>query len=1077
MDNLSISPSLSQAPRRKKKKVSKSSVVLLFAVGATCIYVLSHSLILYHHNDNDDNDFVTPQLALRRQFTTDHSNKLGAKNIIQQIRKRRQQQQLLDESSAGETDEVDSRGAEGGETDEVDRGAEGGETDEVDREEDESNAQEAEEQDEVGVEEEDVDVHEEEEEEEISQEDEAPQEEAEEQHSVLSNKLFSSLNRKKTKISTAQRLRDNNLGLRGMGNQSLTHAKLGSLSFFHLEDGVKPTKEDPDGLKQRLKIRWDTAECLYNQTLLPPKIELDQPLILPIREDQSSRPHMGILLDAARHFLPLEWLYGLVDFLAVLGYDMIHFRLTDDQSFIVQLDCHPQLATAAHFNRKNEFYTAQELRDFVQYSKERGISIMPEVNVPGHAGGWSGIPGLVYPCTNFICGTGYSIPLRIDQPKVLQVIEDVLKEVLDIFSTAKYLHLGGDEIWMSEPCFNELQMRPDFQAFENSLGEILERLNFSPDKVARWEATGGGNRDLSALLRPKEAHIRRAGGMTHWWFKVPTEKKDLNKPLFISSDLYFDASGDRDAWDIFNVSAAHYALNPVAVIAATFELGPCSFDTRNVWGKLVAVAMATRKEFSDEKEAFMMDYQQVCRGMGLSVTLCELEGRPAILTSDWKPSHNILQKAWAATVCDRLTYSAKTFSMRKKDAAPHHDDGMHSFVAEQRAKEFRREIEKTRAAQTFTSAKDPIYQHIYNHTGVMVDLAHDYFPIERLQHIIDVMSMLGFNLLHVRLIENDFFPMELLEYAGLKIPAKENGNYYYTEGDLKALVNYASERGVSIMPEINFLSNAGGWQQSGLLVGCPRHICDVGGPLPMDVNKGRAISTVSIVCGVLLQIFSTSPFLHVGSVDQETAEPCYREAYPLGDFDLSKTFGDFEVAMLGVFENMGVANTRIVTWESPGDHVLGGITHFSQTTPVEGSVAGKFLLSADASLEAIGEDNAWDIYQHTRFSRNAGATGVIVGTNGIDSDAWESQNVLGRLIAVAAGLSTFEGMDEAEFQSHYATTCSKVVGFSPATCNSFGKPVTSSADWETERDSREKELQITKCKRFTHERRDRLPKE
>ena len=233
--------------------------------------------------------------------------------------------------------------------------------------------------------------------------------------------------------------------------------------------------------------------------------------------------------------------------------------------------------------------------------------------------------------------------------------------------------------------------------------------------------------------------------------------------------------------------------------------------------------------------------------------------------------------------------------MRKKDTATHHDDKMHSFIAEQRAKEFRREIEKARSAQTFSSAKDPIYQHLYSHTGVMVDLAHNYFSIKKLQHIIGVMSMLGFNLLHVRLVDNDFFPMELLEYAGLNMPVKENGKYYYIEGDLKALVDYASKRGVSIMPEINF----------------------------------------------------------------------------------------------------------------------------SQTTPVGGSVAGLFLLSVDASLEAIG-----------RIA--PGVSINIRASAATHSDAWESQNVLGRLIAVAAGLSTSEGMDDAEFQSHCATTCSKV-GFSSAT--------------------------------------------
>ena len=87
------------------------------------------------------------------------------------------------------------------------------------------------------------------------------------------------------------------------------------------------------------------------------------------------------------------------------------------------------------------------MRKLVLYAKDRNVSIVSEVNIPGRAGAWTGIPGMVHPCTNFICGTSYSIPMRINHPMVLQVIEDVLKEVLDIFAAFPYLNLlGGDEV-------------------------------------------------------------------------------------------------------------------------------------------------------------------------------------------------------------------------------------------------------------------------------------------------------------------------------------------------------------------------------------------------------------------------------------------------------------------------------------------------------------------------------------------------------------------------------------------------------------------------------------------------------
>lgn len=842
------------------------------------------------------------------------------------------------------------------------------------------------------------------------------------------------------------------------------------------EEFVRRTRSDPDGLKQRLVLRWNSVQCDYDESLAPPKIHLQHPLIEPAREGEKT-PHTGILIDAARHFFPLPWLYELVDFIAVLGFDLIHFRLTDDQSFAVQLDCHPQLATSAHFNRTNEVYTAQELRELVRFAKGRGVAIMPELNIPGHAGAWSGIPGMLYPCTNFICGRSYSIPLRIDQPMVLQVIEDVLKEILDIFDTSPYLHLGGDEVSMSDPCFTELQIWPDFQKFEDALGEMLGRLNVNPKNVVRWETTGKVESSTfpscTACLKGKP--LKRAGEVTHWWHKVPIKEEEVKQPFFISTNLYFDMSKDKDAWDIATIAAARYALNPTAVIAATFELGPCTFQDRNVVGKLIAVAMASRKDMFKTRAVFLADYRKLCLMMGLADDICNLEGRPLLPTNIWKPTHSILQKAWSATICERMTSPAMSFQMRRKDSATqvHLSTGME--LAHTRASALGKDIARTEAVRRFSVAKDTVYHFASNYTGVMVDLAHQYFPIEELRHIINFVSQLGFNLLHVRLVENESFPIEMLEYGHLLLQQKRYKGYY-TEDVLKQLVEYAASRGVTLMPEINFMSNAGGWLKSGSLVNCPNYVCDVGGPIPMDVNHDGTLLTVSVVCGLILQIFSSAPFLHLGSVDPVQVEPCYREAYPLGSFDLRKTFHAFEEAVLSVFQSMGVAKTRIVTWESSSDQLLGGVVHFSQKRPVDGTATSPFLLSTGTSIESMKDDDAWQIYQQTLSSRNTRAMGVVVGTKGMDSKEWESQNVLGRLIAVAAALSDREEMDEAVFTSHYATICAQL-GMPPASCGSFGKPFSSATDWAKARDSQATERKKAQCKRFTIKGVTRLPKE
>ena len=111
--------------------------------------------------------------------------------------------------------------------------------------------------------------------------------------------------------------------------------------------------------------------------------------------------YLGVLLDAGRHYYPTRWIKNLLDTLYVLRYNLVHFRLTDDQAFSANLTSQPNLAMPAF--GYNHTYSVGELRDLVAYAQARNITLMPEVNMPGHAGGWGNIPGLVLDCPKFAC--------------------------------------------------------------------------------------------------------------------------------------------------------------------------------------------------------------------------------------------------------------------------------------------------------------------------------------------------------------------------------------------------------------------------------------------------------------------------------------------------------------------------------------------------------------------------------------------------------------------------------------------------------------------------------------------------
>jgi hypothetical protein len=90
----------------------------------------------------------------------------------------------------------------------------------------------------------------------------------------------------------------------------------------------------------------------------------------------------GVLLDAGRHYFEVKWIYRMLDVLAVMQYNCLHFRLTDDQAWNVRLESQPDLAHPVGILGHGKVYTPGELREIVAYAKTKGITIWPEINVP-----------------------------------------------------------------------------------------------------------------------------------------------------------------------------------------------------------------------------------------------------------------------------------------------------------------------------------------------------------------------------------------------------------------------------------------------------------------------------------------------------------------------------------------------------------------------------------------------------------------------------------------------------------------------------------------------------------------------
>lgn len=358
--------------------------------------------------------------------------------------------------------------------------------------------------------------------------------------------------------------------------------------------------------------------------------------------------YLGVVVDAGRHYFPIPWLKRLIQYLYRLHFNLLHLRLTDDQAFNIQLESYPQLARPSP-TFPNSIYTPQELRHLVGFARNYNISIIPEVNVPGHAGAWSGIPNLTLHCPQFACDIGYGIPLNKDYEHLKEVLKGVIHEVIDIFDNPPFLHLGGDEVQNSQQCFNETGIEPfDYQDFEDQLKAILHEIKYPVDRVIRWEVTGPDTSNATLVNQ-------RAGNILHHWYHLPGQKLGINSnyTYFNSWGLYMDNNDDEGAEQIFLKTVQSFQLykeseqyTPTAILPAAFELDAEFWMQRNVAARLIAVAMGAAQLPLKHPEEILNKYEELCKYMGMHPEVCNLQGMTTIPSWKFKREWKKVWKTW-----------------------------------------------------------------------------------------------------------------------------------------------------------------------------------------------------------------------------------------------------------------------------------------------------------------------------------------------------------------------------------------------------------------------------------------------
>ena len=280
-----------------------------------------------------------------------------------------------------------------------------------------------------------------------------------------------------------------------------------------------------------IKIAGKTAAGVFYgiQTLRKslPVLDNAEAITLPatVISDAPRFGYRGMMLDCGRHFWPVPFVKKFIDILALHNMNVFHWHLNEDQGWRIEIKKYPKLTeigskrscTVLGHNSDIDdgtpyegFYTQDEAREIVRYAAERNITVIPEIDMPGHT-----VAALAsYPelgCTGgpYSVGYGWGIykdVLCLGNEKVYTFLQDIIDELIDIFP-AKYIHIGGDESptvrWENCPKCQALAKANNVDAkhlqgvFTNRMEKYI---NSKGRSIIGWDEIAQGNINKSATI-------------------------------------------------------------------------------------------------------------------------------------------------------------------------------------------------------------------------------------------------------------------------------------------------------------------------------------------------------------------------------------------------------------------------------------------------------------------------------------------------------------------------------------------------------------------------------------------------
>jgi hexosaminidase len=336
----------------------------------------------------------------------------------------------------------------------------------------------------------------------------------------------------------------------------------------------------------RIEIRGNGSGVFYGVQTLIQLFSQGKPNDIPacLIIDSARFSWRGLHLDVGRHFQPVSFIKQYLDWMALHKLNSFHWHLTEDQGWRIEIKKFPEL-TQTGSRRKQTligpygtgmydgtphggFYTQAEIRDIVQYATERQITIVPEIEMPGHSlAALSAYPELG--CT----GGPYQVMetwgvsdevMCAGSERTFEFLEQVLSEVMDLFP-GTVLHVGGDECpkerWKKcKRCQDRMRAEglPDEQALQSYFMRRIEKLvNRRGKRIIGWDEILEGGLPPQAMVMSWRGE---AGG-------IEAAKQQHDVVMCPGKPLYFDHTQrlqeDSVTQGGYNPLEAVYAYNPI----------------------------------------------------------------------------------------------------------------------------------------------------------------------------------------------------------------------------------------------------------------------------------------------------------------------------------------------------------------------------------------------------------------------------------------------------------------------------------------------------------------------------------